>query len=140
MDEDARGCQAKKTDELRGRGDKVQSREGIDYDRDGGPCVHEAAEIDLAQGDDEAGVDGQEEHEIHFAGAHVFRNLGAVGQEKGLENLLNEMARADEQHDLPLRPVADEIGVGVNDGDEGELKTKPEQFDKNPKEEVGFKT
>src|SRR5207249_674660 len=88
MDEDARERQAKKANQLRGRRHKMQAAERISYHRQGRGGVDEPAQIDLTQGDDKSSVDGQEKHEIHFAGAHVFGNLNAVGQEKGLKNLL----------------------------------------------------
>src|SRR5258707_13145845 len=78
--------------------------------------IDETAEIDLPERDDEARVDRQQQHEIEFAGADVFGDLGAVGQEERLENLLNKMARAHQQHDLPFRPIANPIRVLVNHG------------------------
>jgi hypothetical protein len=86
----------------------------------------------LSQRHDEAGVHRQQEHEIELAGADVFGDLHAVGQEQRAEQLLDEMTRADEQYHLPFRPIPDVIGVAVDDNDEGELQGKPQEFDDNP--------
>jgi hypothetical protein len=46
------------------------------------------------------------------------------------------LMRADEQHDFPLRPVADAIDLAENDTEEDDLTAKPENFDDHPENEV----
>ena len=80
----------------------------------------------------------RQQQEIHFAGADEFGKVRAVHEEKRLVNLLDETARAGEQHHLPHRPRADGGGLAENHADEGELQSEPGQFDDNPEEEVAL--
>jgi len=123
VNEDANHAQGQKGEDVPEAGNELQPVRGIDDDGGGGTGIDEAPQVHLAQGDDEAGVDGEHEEEIEFAGANEFGEVGAVDEEEGLENLLDELAGADEEDDLPFGPGADGVGVEVNDADEGELQT-----------------
>src|SRR5438552_1400369 len=118
MDEDPGGSQTEKANDLEGGGNEVQLLQRVNHHCHGRTGVDKAPQINLAQGDNEAGIDREQEHEIELAGADILRNLGAVGEKKCLENLLNEVTRAHQQNHLPLRPVADVIGVLINHRDE----------------------
>src|SRR5437762_28496 len=50
------------------------------------------------------------------------------------------MARADQQHDLPLCPRFNMIGVQVEHADKTELQTEPEQLDDDPEQEVALES
>ena len=119
-------------------GYEVHLVRGVAHDRQREGRVDECAEIHLAQRDDKAGVNRQEQKEIEFAGADEFGKVGAVDEEEGLGKLLDEGARADEHDDLPFGPRADVIGVEVKDADEAELEAEPEEFDDDPKQKVAL--
>jgi hypothetical protein len=111
---------------------------GISHDCDSARAIDEAAQINLAEGNEKARVDGKQEHKIQFACADVFGKLGQIGQEKRGEKLLDELAGADEENDLPFRPCADMVCMAIDDGDECELEGKPEQFHDDPEEKIRF--
>jgi hypothetical protein len=41
--------------------------------------------------------------------------------DRGLKHLLDEMRRSNQKDDLPVRPVANSVGVLINNGDEGDV-------------------
>ncbi len=118
----------------------MQLTRGISHDHQGGGGIDESAQVHLAQGNEKAGVDREQQHEIQPAGADQLGKLGAVGQEKGLENLLDEMARPHQQDDLPFGPGGDVIGVQIDDADEAELEGEPKHLDHDPEQEIAFET
>src|SRR5438045_8058494 len=140
MDEDPGGSQTEKAHDLEGGGNEVQLLQSIDHHGHGRTGVDKAPQVNLAQGDNEAGIDREQEHEIELTSADILRNLGTVGEKKCLENLLNEVARAHQQNHLPLRPIANVIGVLINHRDEGQLQAEPEQLNDDPEQEVGLET
>src|SRR5437868_15352264 len=113
MDEDPGGSQAEKANDLEGGGNEVQLLQRVNHHGHGRTGVDKASQVNLAQGDDEAGVDREQEHEIELTSADILRNLGAVGEEKGLENLLNEVDRSHQQILLPIRQITTVIGVQI---------------------------
>ena len=113
---------------------------GVTHHRQGGGGIDKSAQVHHAQGDQKARVHRQQQHEIQPAGADQFGKLDAVGQENGLENLLDEMARPHQQDHLPFGPGGDVVGVQINHADETELQPKPEQLDHDPEQEVAFET
>lgn len=114
--------------------------QGVGHGCEGEGAIDECAEIDLAERDNEASIDRQEQKEIEFAGADEFGKVGAVNEEEGLIQLLDETACANEHDDLPFGPGADVVGVEVKNADEAELKAEPEEFDDDPEQEVALKS
>src|SRR5207253_788335 len=95
-------------------------------------------QIHLPKRDDKARIDRQQKQEIELAAANEFRKIRAVDQKKGLKNLLNEMAGANQHHHLPFGPRADMVRVQVENTDETELEAEPKQFDEDPEQEIAF--
>ena len=89
---------------------------------------------------DKTRIHRQQEEKIQFARADEFGKLRAIDEEKRLEDLLDEMARADQHHHLPFGPRADVVRVQIQDADETELQPEPKDFDENPEEKVAFET
>ena len=97
----------------------------IGHDRRRRTGVDEAAEVHLPEGNDKARVDRQQQEKIEFSGADEFGKIGAIDEEECLEDLLDEMARADEHHDLPFGPGADVVRVQIEHADETQLQSEP---------------
>src|ERR1035438_2700762 len=116
----------------------MQLTRGIGQHRYSERGVYKGSEIDLPQRNEESRVDRQQQQEIQFASAHQLGEGGAVDEEECLVNLLNEMAPADQHHDLPLGPCADVVGMQVEDTDEAELQAKPKKLHKYPEQEVAL--
>src|SRR6185503_3972152 len=103
----------KKAEDVGNRGRVVQLVGGIGDDGGARGGVDERAKVDLSEGNDEAGINRQQHEEIEFAAPDEFGKVGAVDQEKRLEDLLDEMTRAHEHDDLPFGPGADLVGVQI---------------------------
>ena len=62
---------------------------------------------------------GSKQHEVELAGADEFAEICVQFVRKNAWKICwMKCARAHEQHHLPLRPVADAVGVRIDDGDE----------------------
>src|SRR5688500_1989803 len=48
------------------------------------------------------------------------------------------MSGPHQEHHLPLCPIADPVGVHINDGDEGDMQPEPQQLDYDPEEEIAL--
>jgi hypothetical protein len=125
VDEHAGDDEQEEADDLRSRRHVIELHERIGHDGEGRRAINEAAQVNLPQRDQKARVGGQKQHKIQFAGAHQFGDLRDIGEKKRLEHLLNEVRGAHQQDDLPFGPVADTVGVLIDDGDEGQLEGKP---------------
>ena len=123
-------------EELHGRRHERELVQRVTDDGERGGSVDERTEIHFSQREEEARVDRQQQHEVESPGADEFGHLHAIGQEEGLENLLDEMRHAEQQHHFPLRPVADVIGVRIDDDDERELQREPKHLNHDPEQEV----
>ncbi len=69
VDEDTGEAEAGEGEDLCRGGLELQVVAGVGDDCEGGCGVDEGAEVQLAHGDDEAGVDGEEEEEVEFSGS-----------------------------------------------------------------------
>lgn len=62
--------------------------------------------------------------------------MGAIDEEEGLEDLLDELAGSDEEDDLVAGPAGDAFCMEVEDVDEAELECEPGEFDDDPEQEI----
>lgn len=69
VDEDAGEAEGGEREDLGAGGLELQVVAGVGHDGEGGGGVDEGAEVELAHGDDEPGIDGEEEEEVEFAGS-----------------------------------------------------------------------
>ena len=138
VDHDADDAQRGEPAELSGGGLQVQLQRGIRHHAQRKQGVEERAQIHHAQRDEKAGVHRQQQKEIHLPGADEFGQVGAIGQEEGLIDLLDEIAAADEQNHLPFAPGADAVGLREQHGDEAELQAEPQDLHDDPEDEVPF--
>ena len=138
MDRDPRHAQRRESRQLPRRRMQMQPGRRHDHHAHREGRVDERAQIHLPRGDDEARVDGQRQQEIHLARAHQLRKVRAVSQEKRLIDLLDEVARAHQQHHLPFRPRTDGSGLRINDRDKGQLQAEPQQLHDDPEDEIAL--
>jgi hypothetical protein len=54
---------------------------------------------------------GRRRRKVEFAGADELGEVGAIDEKQGLEDLLDEVAGADQEDDLPFGPAGDAVGV-----------------------------
>ena len=98
--------------------------------------VDHAVETELFRRDGELTVDRQDEKRIEFSGADQFRDVRDVDEEEGLEQLRDDLMRADEQDHFPFRPVADPVDLTEDDAEEKNLAAKPEHLHDHPENEI----
>src|SRR6266446_7653372 len=99
----------------------VQTRERKDDHRRADERVDHAIEPELFRGDRKLAVHRQDEERIELPGTHQLRNVRDVDEEKRLEKLPDNLVRADEQHHLPLRPIANLIDLTKDDAEKKNL-------------------
>src|SRR5262245_59253361 len=109
----------------------MQLAPGVGHHRDGKNAIYKPTQVNLRERNEKARIYWQEQQKIETAGANEFGKLREVRQENRGEYLLDEIARPDQQHDLPFAPVANVIGMAVNDADKSQLQREPEQLDHN---------
>ncbi len=131
----ARHAQDEEAEHLDRGGHERDLAGGVGHDCHGKAGINKGAEVHLPEGNDEAGVDREQEQKVQFAGANEFGKIGAVDEEEGLEKLLDEVAPANEHDDLPFGPGADVFGVQVKHTDKAELESEPKKLDDDPEEE-----
>ena len=85
--------------------------------------------------DRELAVDRQDQERIELSRAHELGNVRDINEEECLEELRDDLMRADEQHDFPFRPVADPIDLAENDAEENNLAAEPEHLHDHPEDE-----
>ena len=91
-------------------------------------------------GDGELAVDRQDQSGVQFSRAHQLRNVCDVHEKERLEQLRDDLVRADEQHHFPFRPVTDAIHAAEDDAEKNDLPAEPQDFDDHPQEEIRLET
>ena len=76
------------------------------------------------------------EHEIEFPRADQLRDVGDIHIKERLEDLPDQLVRAHEQDDLPLRPVANLVYLIENHLDKDQLAHKPKRFHDHPEKKI----
>src|SRR6266478_3100632 len=104
------------------------------------PRRDNAIQPELFRGYCKLAVDRQHKQGIQFSGADKFRNVCDVNEEERLKKLGDHLVRTDQQHDLPLCPIADPIHIAEDDAEKNNLSAEPKYFDDHPKEEVCLET
>jgi hypothetical protein len=66
--------------------------------------------------------------------------LATLVKKKRLEQLRDDLVRADEQDHLPFRPVADLVDLPEDDTEEENLAAKPKHLHDHPEDEIGLET
>jgi hypothetical protein len=122
MDQQPRHAQRGEAGELQRRRMQPQLVRRKRHHARGKRGIGKRRDVHLPRGDDEAGVDRQQQQEIHLARADQLGQVRAVDEEERLVKLLDEIARARQQHHLPHRPSADGFGLGKNDADKAQLQ------------------
>src|SRR6266436_1226042 len=102
--------------------------------------VDDAIQPELFRGYCKLAVDRQHKQGIQFSGADKFRNVCDVNEEERLKKLGDHLVRTDQQHDLPLCPIADPIHIAENDTEEHDLAAEPEHLDRHPQQKVRLET
>src|SRR5215831_16151434 len=102
--------------------------------------VDNAVEPELFRGNRELAVDWQNQNGIQFSSAHELGNVCDIHEKERLEELRDNLVCADQQHHLPLRPVADSIDIPKNDAEKNDLPTEPKNLHHHPQQEVRLET
>src|SRR5215475_12065293 len=102
--------------------------------------VDNAVKPELFRGNRELTVDWQNQNGIQFSSAHELGNVCDVHEKERLEELRDDLVRADQQHHFPLRPVADSIDIPKNDAEENDLPAEPKNLHHHPQQEVRLET
>src|SRR6266480_925337 len=117
---------------------ELRQRDANHYGAEQG--VYDAVESKLFRGHGKLAVDRQHKQRIQFSGADKFRNVCDVNEEERLKKLGDHLVGADQQHDLPLCPIADPIHIAEDDAKKNNLSAEPKYFDDHPQEEVRLET
>src|SRR5213596_2418025 len=82
----------------------------------------------------ELAVDRQNKQRVEFSCAHQFRDVCNVDKKECLEQLRDNLVRADEQHHFPLRPIPNVIDIPKDDAEKNDLPAEPKNLNHHPKQ------